>query len=62
LEHAVEDLGEDIWLFSTDYPHGGSCWPDGVPLVTEREGLTESAKIKILGANAARYLPSLARR
>jgi predicted TIM-barrel fold metal-dependent hydrolase len=58
IEHAVEDLGEDIWLFSTDYPHGGSCWPEGVPLITERE-LTESAKIKILGANAERYLPSL---
>jgi hypothetical protein len=59
LEYAVEDLGEDIWLFSTDYPHGGTCWPNGVPLITERAGLSESAKIKMLGENAKRFLPSL---
>jgi hypothetical protein len=59
LEHAVEDLGEDIWLFTTDYPHPGTPWPDGVPMITERPGLTESAKIKMLGDNALRFLPRL---
>jgi predicted TIM-barrel fold metal-dependent hydrolase len=59
LEHAVDVLGEDIWLFSTDYPHPGTTWPNGVPLVTET-GLSESAKIKILGENAKRFLPRLA--
>ncbi len=61
LEHAVEDLGEEIWLFSTDYPHPGTPWPDGVPMITERTGLTESAKTKMLGENARRFLPRLAR-
>jgi predicted TIM-barrel fold metal-dependent hydrolase len=62
IEHAVEDLGEHIWLFSTDYPHNGTSWPHGVPRVTEREGLSESAKVKLLGENAKRFLPRLASR
>ncbi len=59
LEHAVEVLGDDIWLFSTDYPHPGTSWPDGVSRVTQT-GLSESAKTKILGENAMRFLPKLA--
>jgi hypothetical protein len=54
LEYAVETLGEDVWLFSTDYPHQGSPWPDGVPQIVERTGLSESAKVKMLGGNALR--------
>jgi uncharacterized protein len=54
LEYAVETLGEDIWLFSTDYPHQGSTWPDGVPYIVNRSGLSESAKVKMLGGNAQR--------
>jgi len=61
LEHAVEDLGEDIWLFTTDYPHPGTPWPDGVPMITERTGLSENAKVQMLGENAKRFLPRLAR-
>ena len=59
LEHAVEKLGEHLWLFSTDYPHSRNPWPDGVPQITEREDLAESAKIAMLGENANRFLPSL---
>lgn len=62
LEHAVEDLGEHIWLFSTDYPHGGTFWPEGVPKIIERERLSESAKRKLLGENALRFCPRLANR
>jgi hypothetical protein len=61
LEYAVEELGENIWLFSTDYPHPGTPWPNGVPMITEREALSESAKIKMLGENAKRFLPRLAK-
>ncbi len=59
IEHAVEVLGEDLWLFSTDYPHPGTPWPDGVPMITDRTGLSEGAKIKMLGQNAERFLPRL---
>lgn len=58
IPYAVEALGENLWLFSTDYPHGGTCWPDGVPLITEKT-MSESAKVKILGENAKRFLPRI---
>lgn len=61
IEHCVEELGEDIWLFSTDYPHTGSPWPHGVEHIAERSALAESAKRKILGENALRLSPRLAR-
>ncbi|MPZ14235.1 MAG: amidohydrolase family protein [Chloroflexi bacterium] len=61
LEYCVDALGEDIWLFATDYPHSGSPWPDGVPRVTGRSDLTERAKAKILGENAVRLCQRLKR-
>ena len=60
LAHCVEALGEDVWAFSTDYPHTQTPWPDGVSDVTGEDDLSESAKIKILGENALRFLPRLA--
>jgi len=36
IAHCIEALGEDMWLFATDYPHIGSPWPQGVPNITER--------------------------
>ena len=61
IGYAVEALGEDIWLFTTDYPHPGTSWPEGVPLITKRDELSESAKVRMLGENAKRFLPRLAR-
>lgn len=60
IAHVVAELGEDVLLLSTDYPHNGTCWPNGVPLIMERD-MPESAKLKILGENAMRFLPSLAK-
>jgi predicted TIM-barrel fold metal-dependent hydrolase len=60
LEHCIQELGEDMWLFATDYPHTGSPWPNGVPHIVERAGLSETAKHKVLGANALRLCPRLA--
>ena len=59
VAYAVETLGEHLWLFSTDYPHNGSPWPNGVPLIAEK-AMPESAKIKLFGENALRFLPRLA--
>lgn len=59
LGHCVERFGEHPWLFTTDYPHSRNPWPDGVPQITERSDLAESAKIAILGENAKRFLPRL---
>ena len=58
IAYAVEILGEHPWLFSTDYPHHGSAWPNAVPLIWEKP-MPESAKIKLLGDNAIRFLPRL---
>ena len=60
IEHAIDELGEHLWLFTTDYPHPGSPWPDGLSMVTERTRMSEGAKIKLLGENAKRFLPKLA--
>ena len=57
--YAIETLGEHPWLFSTDYPHNGSPWPNGVPIVAGK-AIPESAKIMLLGENAKRFLPQLA--
>lgn len=54
LPFCVDELGEDLWLFATDYPHTGSPWPNGVQRIANRTELAESAKVKILGANAQR--------
>jgi predicted TIM-barrel fold metal-dependent hydrolase len=54
IEHCIEELGEDMWLFATDYPHPGTTWPRGARAAIDRPGLSESAKMKILGANAQR--------
>lgn len=61
LGHCVDVLGEHVWLFSTDYPHPGTPWPDGVPQVAARTDMSRNAKIKMLGANAATFSPRLAR-
>lgn len=59
VEHCVKALGEDIWLFSTDYPHKGTQWPNGVQQVVNLPGLSETAKRKLLGENAMRLCPRL---
>lgn len=59
IAYAVETLGEHPWLFSTDYPHHGSAWPNAVPLICEK-AMPESAKIRLFGDNAIRFLPRMA--
>jgi uncharacterized protein len=59
IPYAVAALGEHPWLFSTDYPHHGSAWPNAVPLIWE-QAMPESAKVKLLKDNAIRFLPRLA--
>jgi predicted TIM-barrel fold metal-dependent hydrolase len=60
IEFCVQELGEDLWLFASDWPHGDTAWPEAVPQITERTGLTERAKRNMLGENARRLCPRLA--
>jgi len=59
LEFCVQELGEDIWLFASDWPHGDTAWPEAVEQVVKRPGLTDRAKRKILSENALRLCPRL---
>ena len=59
LEFCIEELGEDIWLFATDWPHGDSAWPESVEQAADRPRLTDSARRKLLGENAMRLCPRL---
>ena len=59
LGHCIDRLGENIWLFSTDYPHPPAAWPDDVSMIANRAEISESAKIRILGGNARSFLPRL---
>ena len=59
LEFCVEDLGDDLWLFATDWPHGDTAWPESVQQIVERPRLSETSKRKLLGQNALRLCPRL---
>lgn len=59
VEFCVEELGEDLWLFASDWPHGDTAWPESVPQITGRPRLTDTAKRKMLGENALRLCPRL---
>jgi predicted TIM-barrel fold metal-dependent hydrolase len=59
IPFCVEELGEDIWLFASDWPHGDTAWPEAVQQITGRPQLSETAKRKMLGENALRLCPRL---
>src|SRR3989442_10171397 len=59
IEFCVQELGEDLWLFASDWPHGDTAWPESVEQGVKRSGLTEHAKRKILSENALRLCPRL---
>jgi uncharacterized protein len=51
--HVIEDWGADNIVFSTDYPHGDSKYPDAVNAFMELP-FSDEAKRKILWDNCAR--------
>jgi uncharacterized protein len=52
-KHVVECGLENNILFSTDYPHHDSPWPNGVKTFLGLDGLSDSTKRKILWENGA---------
>ena len=58
LECVVRLCGEDVVLYASDYPHWDSRF-DAVQEIRNRQGLSESAKEKILSGNAKRLFGSL---
>jgi hypothetical protein len=43
IEFCVQELGEDLWLFATDWPHGDTAWPDERRSDRESAGADRSA-------------------
>jgi predicted TIM-barrel fold metal-dependent hydrolase len=52
--HMIEDFGYDQLVFSTDYPHGDSAYPEAVDHFLELP-LSDEQKRKILWDNCARF-------
>ena len=55
LPYVIERIGEDKILFASDYPHWDGIFPHVVSTIRARKDISESAKEKILGANAKRF-------
>ncbi len=55
LPQVVRELGDECLLYSSDYPHGDTKWPDTVRLMNEVRELSHEAKTKILASNAALF-------
>jgi predicted TIM-barrel fold metal-dependent hydrolase len=54
LRHAIEALGEDTFMFATDYPHSESWFPKSVDAFLGWTSISEDARRKLLWDNAAR--------
>ena len=55
LPYVIERIGADKILFASDYPHWDGMFPHVVSTIRGRMDISESAKEKILGANARRF-------
>ena len=53
-KYAIDYIGSDQIVFSTDYPHGDSRYPNAVNAFLELD-LTDEEKRKILWDNCARF-------
>ncbi len=53
--HVVKEIGDDNLVFSTDFPHPDSAFPEATNEFLSLETLSEDSKRKILWDNCARY-------
>jgi len=53
--HSFEWWGQDNCMWSNDYPHGNSTWPDSLKVIRRDLGhLPRETQAKVLAANACR--------
>lgn len=53
--HVVEEIGNDNLVFSTDFPHGDSAFPEATNEFLALKTLSDDTKRKVLWDNCARY-------
>jgi predicted TIM-barrel fold metal-dependent hydrolase len=56
VPYVTKTLGADNIIFASDYPHFDATFPGAVAGIAEREEISDGAKMKILGLNAARLI------
>jgi predicted TIM-barrel fold metal-dependent hydrolase len=52
---ALDLLGDTQVMYASDYPHWDALTPWTVKIVAERKDVSDEAKRRILGGNAARF-------
>jgi uncharacterized protein len=55
LPYVIERLGADKILFSSDYPHWDTEWPNAVKTFLSRDDVSAAAKRQILYDNPQRF-------
>jgi predicted TIM-barrel fold metal-dependent hydrolase len=54
LAGVIEEIGDDNWVISTDWPHDDSGWPHAMDHFLALPGLSDASRRKILWDNCAR--------
>jgi len=52
LEAVIGEIGDEVVLYASDYPHWDCSFPDSVRCLAQRETLSESTRRNILAHNA----------
>ena len=56
-KYVVDEIGEDVLMFSTDYPHGETWFPDTVDTFLGWNSFSDALKKKLFWDNAKRCFP-----
>jgi predicted TIM-barrel fold metal-dependent hydrolase len=55
VRHVIEEVGDENILFSTDFPHSDSAFPNATNIFLEMTDLSSASKRKILWDNCRRF-------
>jgi predicted TIM-barrel fold metal-dependent hydrolase len=56
IPYALKMIGDDNIIFASDYPHFDATFPGAVAGIAERDEISDTSKMKILGLNAAKLI------
>jgi predicted TIM-barrel fold metal-dependent hydrolase len=54
VQYAIQAMGDDNIVISTDWPHDDSAYPRAIDTFLQLDGVSEASKRKILWDNCAR--------